>query len=297
MPIPKLYTSLPTRLPAMEYKQEWAPTFEDTEVWAEQGPKTQYSMMEREALAAKEGLVRFQPFIEGERITLITDHSALQWAKTYENSNRQLASWGMVFSAYTPLLEIVHCPGCKHLNIDPLSCLPRPPPSHISPNNAGKSPLRSNSDLAESQEATQRNLPALRAMQLSEVHNALNINRSENAVDGKKEMRNEPRRLKRGVRTPGRKGDESQVPDDNPELAWNNALALLWAAANGPLLSMHMTIEDDRLLQFTEGYQQDKQFHTIWKEVVEARDSCSEGGKFFVDQDHLLFFTDADSQA
>ena len=89
--------------------------------------------MEREALAAKEGLVKFQPFIEGEKITLITDHAALQWAKTYENSNRRLAAWGTIFSAYAPDLSIVHHPGRKHSNIDPLSRLYRAPPPQDSP--------------------------------------------------------------------------------------------------------------------------------------------------------------------
>ena len=46
-----------------------------------------YSTTEREALGAKEAFVKFQPFIEGELITLITDHAALQWARVYENAN------------------------------------------------------------------------------------------------------------------------------------------------------------------------------------------------------------------
>jgi hypothetical protein len=39
-----------------------------------------YSATEREALGAKEALVKFQPFIEGEDIIRVTDHAALQWA-------------------------------------------------------------------------------------------------------------------------------------------------------------------------------------------------------------------------
>ena len=99
----------------------WGETFEETTVhvkcvisyWSRtfKGVELCYSMTEREALAAKEGLVKFQPFIEGEQILLITDHSALQWAHTYENSNRHLAAWGAVFSAYTPNLEIIHRAG------------------------------------------------------------------------------------------------------------------------------------------------------------------------------------------
>lgn len=85
-----------------------------------------YSATEREALAAKEALIHFQPFIEGEKITLITDHAALQWARVYENANRRLAAWGVIFGAY-PGLKIVHRAGKIHSNVDPISRLPRIP--------------------------------------------------------------------------------------------------------------------------------------------------------------------------
>lgn len=87
--------------------------------------------MEREALGAKEALVRFQPFIEGEQVILITNHAALQWAHVYENANCRLAAWGAVFATY-PGLKIIHCPGRVHSNVNPLSRLPRIPP-HDSP--------------------------------------------------------------------------------------------------------------------------------------------------------------------
>lgn len=114
----------------------WAESWEDTEVPVERviayysrvlaPAETRYSATEREALAAKESLVKFQPFIEGEQILLVTDHAALTWAKTYENANRRLASWGLVFAAY-PRLKIVYRPGRVHSNVDPLSRLPQLP--------------------------------------------------------------------------------------------------------------------------------------------------------------------------
>ena len=123
--------------------QGWAETFDESIVQVERviaywsrtfkSAETRYSATEREALAAKEGLVRFQPFIEGEKVTLVTDHAALQWARTYENSNRRLAAWGAVFSAYAPNLEIVHRPGRKHSNVDPLSRITRAAPKYVSP--------------------------------------------------------------------------------------------------------------------------------------------------------------------
>jgi hypothetical protein len=76
-------------------------------------------------------LVKYQLFIEGEQVVLVTDHAALQWARVYENVNRRLAAWGAVFAAY-PGLKIVHRPGRIHSNVDPLSRLPRIRP-HSSP--------------------------------------------------------------------------------------------------------------------------------------------------------------------
>ena len=75
---------------------------------------------------AKESLVRFQPFIEGEKVLLVMDHSVLTWAKMYKNVNRRLAAWGLVFATF-PEMVIVHQPGRAHSNVDPLSRLPRIP--------------------------------------------------------------------------------------------------------------------------------------------------------------------------
>jgi len=47
-----------------------------------------YSPTEREALALKEGLIKFQAYIEGETILAVTDHAALTWSKTFQNVNR-----------------------------------------------------------------------------------------------------------------------------------------------------------------------------------------------------------------
>ena len=46
-----------------------------------------YSPTEREALALKESLIKFQPFLEGERILAVTDHAMLTWSKTFQNVN------------------------------------------------------------------------------------------------------------------------------------------------------------------------------------------------------------------
>jgi hypothetical protein len=139
--VPRLFVNLTNDVVEMREKDRWAAEFDDTMVHVEhviaywsrtlKPAEQNYSVTEREALGAKEGLVKYQPFIEGEQVALITDHAALQWARVYENANRRLAAWGAVFAAY-PGLKIVHRPGRIHSNVDPLSRLPRIPP-HSSP--------------------------------------------------------------------------------------------------------------------------------------------------------------------
>ena len=77
--------------------ESWSTNFEDTEVYVKRviaywsrllkSAEKNYSPTEKEALALKDTLVKFQPLVEGETITVITDHSALQWSKTYHNVN------------------------------------------------------------------------------------------------------------------------------------------------------------------------------------------------------------------
>jgi len=99
---------------------QWNDKFEETEVFIERviaywsrllkSTKKNYSPTEKEVLALKDALVKFQPLIKGKRITTITDHSTLTWSKTYNNVNRRLMSWGLTYSAY-PNLKIVHRAG------------------------------------------------------------------------------------------------------------------------------------------------------------------------------------------
>jgi hypothetical protein len=142
LPPPKLTVTISHQANDVATEDRWGDTFGSTYVQVERvvaywsrtfkGPETRYSATEREALAAKEGLVKFLPFIEGEQLLLVTDHAALQWARTYENTNKRLANWGHVFGAY-PGLQVVHRAGRMHSNVDPLSRLPRAPPEHTSP--------------------------------------------------------------------------------------------------------------------------------------------------------------------
>jgi hypothetical protein len=119
-PIPPLVIQVSKADSDVPVGGKWAENFDDTWVnierviayWSHvlKPAERNYSPTEREALALKEGLIKFKPYIEGERILAITDHAALTWSKTFQNVNHRLLTWGTVFFTY-PDLQIVHCAG------------------------------------------------------------------------------------------------------------------------------------------------------------------------------------------
>ncbi|QRW06065.1 Retrovirus-related Pol polyprotein from transposon [Ceratobasidium sp. AG-Ba] len=107
-PVPELITPIPKFKDSMSggaYVDSWAEIFDDTVVHVERviaywsrilkAAETRYSPTEREALALKEGLVKFQPYLEGAQFVAITDHAALTWSRTFQNVNTRLSSWGL----------------------------------------------------------------------------------------------------------------------------------------------------------------------------------------------------------
>ena len=131
-PIPDLVIHLVKENSDVPPQGEWNAEFEETTVYVErviaywsrvlQSAERNYSPTEREALALKEGLIKFQPYLEGEKILAITDHAALTCSKTFQNVNRRLLTWGLVYSAF-PNMKIVHRAGRVHSNVDPISRL------------------------------------------------------------------------------------------------------------------------------------------------------------------------------
>ncbi len=92
-PIPDLVVRLSKQYDDIPPKGDWAENFEDTTVYIErvvaywsrvlQSAERNYSPTEREALALKEGLIKYQALLEGEEIIAITDHAALTWSRTF----------------------------------------------------------------------------------------------------------------------------------------------------------------------------------------------------------------------
>ncbi len=80
-----------------------------------------YSATEKEALAAVFATDHFRPYLLGQKFTLVTDHSALQWLHSAEPKGR-LARWIMNLQEYT--FDIKHRPGSANGNANALSRLP-----------------------------------------------------------------------------------------------------------------------------------------------------------------------------
>ena len=131
-PIPSLVVQITKLDNDVPKNGSWGKTLDETWVYIErliaywsrvlEPAEWNCSPMEREALALKEGLIKFQPYVEGEVILAIIDHAALTWSKTFQNVNCQLLTWGTVFAAY-PKLQIVHHAGQVHSNVDSISRL------------------------------------------------------------------------------------------------------------------------------------------------------------------------------
>ena len=149
-PVPNLVTSLDKEGSDVPPTGQWGTDLDDTTIHVErviaywsrvlQSAERNYPPTEREALALKEGLIKFQLYLEGEKIFAITDHAALTWSKTVQNVNRRLLTWGLIFSAF-PNMRIVHRAGPVHSNVDPISRLRRRQPIEEGPTNVGATSL------------------------------------------------------------------------------------------------------------------------------------------------------------
>lgn len=281
LPPPKLTVTLSSKTLDSPSDDEWGEDFESTIVHVERviaywsrtfkSAETRYSTTEREALAAKEGLVKFQPYIEGETVLLVTDHSALQWARTYESSNRRLAAWGAVFSAYAPGLEIIHRAGRVHSNVDPLSRLPRSPPDHTSPLKDSEPSIITDSSLAEEQERQMERSPAKQAFTAWCIDECLE----------------------------GVKSVWTSLTDDSPSTHEDlDALPVgeeYWDATNlAP--NLQVAIDPEFLTEWIADYQSDPAFQKIWANKNKEAGRWKGNSRFLKDERGLLFFLDEDYQ-
>ena len=225
--------------------------------------ETQYSTTEWEALATKESLVRFQPFIEGERVLLVTDHTALTWAKTYENA----AAWWLVFAAY-PQLIIVHQPGRTHSKVDPLSRLPRIP-LYISP---------ARDDLPSPAASTEHE-------DLQSTREAF-IKEHKYAVESKTvTMHRKAKRLSRAPAT-------HKEPDPTRSSEAENRI-VSDSTAKAPT-AIHVHIDLETIERFAKGYLEDKDFALVLRRTQEERLQDQKYHAYRLAENGLMYFEDAD---
>ena len=296
-PPPKLTTTLSTKTADSPTDDQWGTDFDSSVVHVERvigywsrtfkGAETRYSTTEREALAAKEGLVKFQPYIEGEKILLVTDHSALQWARTYENSNRRLAAWGAVFSAYAPGLEIIHRAGRVHSNVDPLSRLPRAAPDHVSPEADAGPSIVTDSSLAEEQERSLNRTSEKAAFTAWSIAECLEGTKATWFTETAKDDS--------GADEAESVNDQDQLPQESDDLDTLPVGEEYWDASN-PAPNLHVEMDPEFIKEWVKDYESDQTFGSIWKDDKRELKNWRQDGRFLKDHRGLLFFLDEDYQ-
>lgn len=81
-----------------------------------------YSTIEKEGLAIKWAVDSLRYYLLGREFTLRSDHRALKWMQTMQNSNSRILRWCLTLQPYVFTIE--HCPGKKNIIADYLSRLP-----------------------------------------------------------------------------------------------------------------------------------------------------------------------------
>lgn len=278
-PVPDLLLKLSDkhddRIEAPAWAMDWLDTLVPVErvisYWSRvlTGPETRYSATEREALACKEALVKFQPFIEGERILLVTDHAALQWAKTYENANRRLSAWGTVFAAY-PDMTIIHRPGRVHSNVDPLSRLARLP-EYITPTHGS---------LPDDSLSTEHEFKAKEWLKfLSSQEKSVSSFLSTRAQKKKAEVVEGPE-TKRSPLVPSLPKALERRKNQNPSMDLQ------------PSPKLHVFIPEDLIQILVAAYAKDKEFSAIYLRTLEEKVEHTKFCIYRVSEKGLLYLID-----
>lgn len=73
-----------------------------------------YSATERELLSVIAGLEKFRPWIDGTRITVVTDHQSIKWLNNLKEPAGKLARWAVRLQAFD--IDFIHRPG-KEMNL------------------------------------------------------------------------------------------------------------------------------------------------------------------------------------
>ena len=84
-----------------------------------------YTAMELECLALVWALKKLSHYVDGAELTVHTDHIALKWIWSIkEPVNQRLLRWALFLNPLKDKINIVHRPGIRQTNVDPLSRYP-----------------------------------------------------------------------------------------------------------------------------------------------------------------------------
>ncbi len=89
------------------------------------GAEQNYTVTEQECLALVVALGQFRPYLYGNKFTIYTDHSALQWLRNINMPNSRLTRWALELQDYK--FDVAYKKGSTHGDADALSRLPRLP--------------------------------------------------------------------------------------------------------------------------------------------------------------------------
>ena len=81
-----------------------------------------YSVTRKELLALVYSMKHFRHYLYGHHIIVRTDHSALQWLRSFREPEGQVARWLELLEEYD--FEVQHRPGSQHCNADAMSRIP-----------------------------------------------------------------------------------------------------------------------------------------------------------------------------
>ena len=82
-------------------------------------PERNYYTTELECLAVIWAMEKFRQYVEGQEVTVITDHAAPTWLNNLKNPTGRLARWALRLLAHN--IKIVHRKGAEHHVPDALS--------------------------------------------------------------------------------------------------------------------------------------------------------------------------------
>ena len=195
------------------------------------------------------------------------DHAALTWAKTYENANRRLGAWGLVFAAY-PQLIIVHWLGRTHSNVDPLSRLPHIP-QYIS---LARDDLPSPAALTEHKDLQSAWEAFIKECEYAVESKTVTMHHKVKRLSGVPAMHKEPDHI-------GSSEAENKDVSDS--------------TVNAPT-AIHIHVNLGTVECFAKGYLEDKDFALVLQRTQEERLQDQKYCAYHLAENGLMYFEDTD---